>query len=307
MATINGTQFNDSLHGTEDSDFIHGREGDDELRGRGGDDTLMGGEGNDTLAGDEFLEAPGDDLLIGGEGNDVLAWLSGNDTLIGGEGDDFFSLFMAGPSQHVVISGGEGVDSMEFIGGAPVTVHLGQGTLTSTFQGQPVSMSLQSIENFRAPIDSNVHVTGSAAANFIETGNGNDTLSGAEGRDTLWGSASDDLYILDAAPGEANADLILFEKYTLEVQGFDENDRIALENAVMPELGAEGDLAADDERFFAAAGATGGAEADDRVVYDTEAGRLYYDADGSGAGEAQLIAIVAELGHGLAASDLTIV
>jgi hypothetical protein len=60
----------------------------------------------------------------------------------------------------------------------------------------------------------------------------------------------------------------------------------------MSALGPAGPLGEDDERWFAGAGATGGAEEDDRIVYDTEAGRLYYDADGSGAGEAQLLATV---------------
>jgi hypothetical protein len=75
----------------------------------------------------------------------------------------------------------------------------------------------------------------------------------------------------------------------------------------MPELGATGDFAVDDERFYAAAGATGGAEADDRVIYDTDAGRLYYDADGSGEGEAQLIAMLFSGGLPLAASDITVI
>ena len=63
---------------------------------------------------------------------------------------------------------------------------------------------------------------------------------------------------------------------------------------------------------FAAAGATGGAEEDDRLVYDTEAGNLYYDADGSGAGAALLIvnafAFDANFNSGpLIASDIIIV
>jgi Ca2+-binding RTX toxin-like protein len=297
MATINGTQFDDSLHGTEESDFIRGHEGDDELRGGGGDDTLVGGEGNDTLVGDA-----GHDLLVGGEGRDVLAYaFGGNDTLVGGAGDDRFEFFASGP-HHITVLGGEGIDEMTYAGDSAV-VDLQAGTFAST---SGTTMAIQGIENFQSFSDGTMQIYGNAADNFIFSGNGDDIISGREGNDTLFGGPGDDVYLLDAAPGEANADRLFLEKYDVALAGFDENDRLALDNDVMGELGAEGDFAADDERFFAAAGATAGAEQDDRVVYDTETGRLYYDADGSGGGEAKLIALLVTPGYDLAASDITV-
>ena len=44
---------------------------------------------------------------------------------------------------------------------------------------------------------------------------------------------------------------------------------------------------AGDARFYKAANATGGTDADDRVVYDTVSGSLYYDPDGNGTQAAQ--------------------
>jgi serralysin len=297
MAQINGTDGNDFLFGTEQGDVIHGREGDDSMRGGGGNDLMLGGEGNDTMIGEE-----GDDTLIGGAGDDLLAAVGGNDTMIGGEGNDRFDVFNFGAFNQVAV-GGEGIDTLVYTGG-PSVIDLGAGTLVAASGG---TMSLQSIENLDASQGNGPQqVTGSSAGNFIFTGNGNDTINGAEGNDTLFGGPGDDTFVFDAL-GEANADAVLFEKYTTEVQGFDENDRIALDNDAMAALGAEGDFSADDERFYAAAGATGGAEGDDRVVYDTESGRLYYDADGSGTGEAQLIAILRIGGFDLAASDITVV
>lgn len=307
MARIIGTPGDDAIHGTEGddyieggdgNDFLHGRQGNDELRGGNGNDTLVGAEGNDTLVGES-----GHDLLVGGEGNDWLAYVfGGNDTLIGGEGNDRFDIFGPGAA-HITLSGGEGVD--EFIyAGEGGTVDLQAGTFVNT---AGTTMTLSSIENVQSFSDDAMQIYGNTADNFIFSTNGDDTISGREGNDTIFGTAGDDLYVFDAAPGEANADFILFEKYTTEIHGFEEDDQLALDNHVMRELGAEGTFSADDERFYAAAGATGGAEADDRVIFDTEAGLLYYDADGSGGAEAQLIATVRIGGLDLVASDITVI
>ena len=302
MARIIGTDGNDFLFGTEEDDLIMGKGGDDELQAGGGNDLLLGGEGNDNMNGGE-----GDDLLIGGEGNDIMGWTTGDDTLLGGDGDDFLSVWAIAGSDDVFISGGDGKDTLEVVGTGPVTINLEEGFMTTTTsQGAPVSIQLAGIEDVFVGSDSSANVTGNADDNFFFVTNGDDTLNGREGNDFLFAGPGEDTYVFDAAPGEANADRIIIENYRAEVDGFDERDTIALDNDVMAALGAEGDFSAEDERFYAAAGATGGAEEDDRVIYDSEAGRLYYDADGSGAGEAQLIATVGIYGD-LVASDFTVI
>jgi hypothetical protein len=83
-------------------------------------------------------------------------------------------------------------------------------------------------------------------------------------------------------------------------------DGLSVDNAAFTAAGADGRFATNDARFFAGAGATAGHDADDRMVYDTTAGKLYYDADGSGSGAAQLVATIA--GHPtIAASDITVI
>ena len=297
MARVFGTDGTDFLDGTGEDDAIYGHGGDDFLNGGEGNDTVHGGAGSDLLNGQA-----GDDLLIGAEGNDFLGWISrdGNDTLLGGEGDDSFQLFAFAPFGDVVVSGGEGVDTVAYQGGNAV-VDLQAGTLTSAAG----TVSLHSIENFRAEVGA-VHLSGNDADNFLEGAHGQDTINGRAGNDFLWGANNDDVYVVDTL-GEADADTILFEKYDMDVGGVVEDDQLWLDSSVMTELGAAGDFSGDDDRFYAAAGATGGADGEDRVIYDTESGRLYYDADGSGEGEAQLIATILSSGHPFGAGDITVI
>ena len=135
----------------------------------------------------------------------------------------------------------------------------------------------------------------------IDGGAGNDTLSFGQfddGADTLIGGAGADSFIFGQARFEADT-------ITDFASG---EDRIRLDAREMPELGASGTLSAGDPRFHAAAGAAEGHDADDRIVYDTASGRLYFDPDGSGARVTGLIATLNSGGGAapLAATDITI-
>jgi Ca2+-binding RTX toxin-like protein len=137
---------------------------------------------------------------------------------------------------------------------------------------------------------------------LLKGGAGNDALSGGALRDTLVGGAGCDDFVFDSAPGAENADLV--KDFA---SGRDE--LVFVKNAspgVYAELGPEGEWQQGDERFHAAPGATSGREADDRLIYDTCSGNLYYDADGSGAGEAELVATLA-CAPKLEASDIAVV
>jgi hypothetical protein len=108
MATIPGTNGNDTLTGTGEDDVINGGNGADTLDGAEGDDTLSGGNGTDTLAGGE-----GDDTLSGGNGDDVLDGGDGDDDVNGDRGDDV-----------LIYVASENIDSTDFYDGAQ-----GQDTL----------------------------------------------------------------------------------------------------------------------------------------------------------------------------------
>ena len=143
----------------------------------------------------------------------------------------------------------------------------------------------------------NDSLAGGAGNDTINGNSGNDTLYGGGGNDSLTGSGGQDTFVFREA-GAGNAD---------SITDFATNwDRLQLDNAGMTALGADGRFAAGDARFFAAAGANGGHDLDDRVVYNTTTGQLWYDADGSGGGGAELIATLTTH-SAVAAADLTVI
>jgi Ca2+-binding RTX toxin-like protein len=109
---------------------------------------------------------------------------------------------------------------------------------------------------------------------------GVDRLSGGLGKDTLAGGDGADKFVFDTALGAANADEI-----TDFVVG---QDKILLDNDVFTALGAAGNLAGG--RFVTG---TEAGDANDRIIYDFDTGRVYYDRDGDGRAAKQWIVTLA--------------
>ena len=135
LASLVGTDGNDTLEGTVDNDTILGGAGSDNIKGSGGADWIEGGDetayewegdnieggpGNDTIlggAGRDYLYGnTGNDSLDGGAGNDYLQSISGegNDTLNGGDGNDTLYInSYSGTSESVLMVGGGGDDTFQ--------------------------------------------------------------------------------------------------------------------------------------------------------------------------------------------------
>jgi Ca2+-binding RTX toxin-like protein len=234
----------------------------------------------------------GGQTIDGTSGNDTLTGTSGNDTINGLGGND---LFLAGSTGGAdVINGGAGSDSIEFKERATsgVVVDFAAGTITGGSSG---TISFTGIE--RAVTGNfNDSLTGNAAGQTLTGQGGADTLWGAGGIDTLWGGAGADRFIFRET-GSANADLVR--------DWAAGSDKVALDNSPMSALGATGNFASGDARFKA--NSTGTAtDTNDRVVYNTSTGSLYYDADGSGSGAAQLIATFSG-NPAVAATDIVVI
>ncbi|MGZ0171123.1 MAG: Calx-beta domain-containing protein [Planctomycetales bacterium] len=223
--TLSGADSNDLLIGNAGDDLMGGGGGNDTLLGGAGRDTLDGGAGNDTVDGQG-----GADVLFGGDGDDTFVWDgqndgddiintdAGGDTLsVGGKStDDTFTVSQSGASElivsqgtgsvsvtgfgleagieAVIINGGSGNDTVTItdidqVGALVMTVNGGSG-------GDTISASGASIGNVRLGINGQLGddtLTGSADADTITGGDGNDDIAGENGDDTLSGNAGADL------------------------------------------------------------------------------------------------------------------
>lgn len=235
--------------------------------------------------------APGS-TINGTSGNDTLSGTNGNDTINGLGGDDII-LGASGGSD--VVDGGAGRDSIEFKAAATsaVVVDYASGAITG---GGPGSISFTNIERVVAG-NFNDSLSGAAGGQNLTGQAGADTLWGAAGADTLWGGTGNDAFVFREM-GTANAD---------RVSDFASGqDKLQLDDSAFTAIGAMGNFAAGDGRFWAAAGASSGHDVNDRVIYNTSSGALYYDADGSGSGAAQLVATLTAT-PALAASDIAVI
>jgi Ca2+-binding RTX toxin-like protein len=131
--------------------------------------------------------------------------------------------------------------------------------------------------NLLSGMGGNDELEGQAGRDRLNGGTGNDTLMGGTGNDRLAGGTGRDAFLFDSRlNATSNVDAIT---------GFvAADDTILLDNAIFTRF-ATADVALSAANFKAnAAGAA--TDRNDYIVYQTDTGKLFYDADGNGAGAA---------------------
>jgi Ca2+-binding RTX toxin-like protein len=234
--TLIGGAGKDVLDGGEGDDFLDGKGGADTMRGGAGNDTYvvdtagdvvteLANEGIDevrTTLGSYTLGAnlenltylgstafigtgnaldnvitggAGNDTLSGGAGNDRLLGGAGNDTLLGGDGNDYLD----GGAGADSMNGGAGDDTYVVDNYADQVIELANGGNDTVNTTLSMYMLSTNVENLRYLGSSNFIGMGTASANVMTGGSGNDYLWGGAGNDTLYGNAGDD--VLDGGIG----------------------------------------------------------------------------------------------------------
>jgi Ca2+-binding RTX toxin-like protein len=276
LTVTNGTANADVMNGTDGPETLLGLASNDHLTGNGGGDRLDGGGGNDLIEGND-----GNDRLFGGDGNDTLDGGVGNDQLIGGAGDD---LIIPGTGSNV-IDGGAGIDTVQSSSSYAINgtvenlVLIGSTNINGTGNSLANTITGNAGANILKGVQGNDTLNGLAGADKLNGGGGMDTLNGGTGNDVLTGSGSADKFVFDTAlSATTNVDKLTDFKAI--------DDTIVLDRTVFVQLGLG---ALPGAAFFAG---TVAHDADDRIIYDSATGKLFYDADGNGAGAQVLFAQV---------------
>lgn len=318
---------NDTLAGNGGIDALHGGEGDDHLNGGTGADRMFGYAGNDVFTADNVLdkvvERSGGGLdtvrasvsytlgehvenliltggaAINGNGNALgnsltgsgaanrLDGKSGADAMAGGLGHDVYVVDNLGDS--VTENGSSGSDTVESSVDFRLPTHVEKLILTGT--AGRAGRGNSGDNNITGNSGANT-INGSGGDDVIDAGGGNDLIYGSAGKDSLKGGAGLDRFLFNTALGIANVDKIL--------DFHAPSDTINLDRAVFAKAGASGTLSAAAFRQGSAAG-----DASDRIVYEQATGKIYYDADGTGA-LAQILFATVTAGTALTNADFVI-
>ncbi|HVQ09777.1 MAG TPA: calcium-binding protein [Allosphingosinicella sp.] len=287
------------LTGNEFTQTIIGNKGENTLDGgSGGNDIMIGGEGRDTYVvrriGQQVIETES-----GGNFDRIIAYfdfdlrtvanieeLSAAGTApIRLTGNEFTNLLF-GNNGNNILDGGEGApDDLYGIGGDDIYVVRNAGDLVweTVSQGSDlvyahISFALragslvEALSTVTHAATDAIDLTGNEFAQTLAGNFGANLLDGKGGNDLLAGLAGADIFAFTSALGAGNVDT-LFDFSAAD-------DTIALDDAVFAGL-TPGALPAG---AFVIGGAA--QDVDDRIVYDSATGRLFYDADGSGAGAA---------------------
>lgn len=230
------------------------------------------------------------DLILDTDGDGILTGT--------GRAEFFISDF-----GNFTFNGGGGVDTLIFGDSWKAKIDLNKTGPQNTGFG---TSTFSSIENIIAGTAADTLI-GNKSANLlfggggkdtISGGSGNDVLVGGDGNDTIKGDAGNDLISggagNDILTGGAGKDLFVFSVDKLnkrtnvdKVTDFSvRDDSLLLDSSLFKKIG-KGALKADAFHIGPAAH-----DASDRIIYDSNSGKLFFDVDGTGGAAAVQFATI---------------
>jgi Ca2+-binding RTX toxin-like protein len=320
---ILGSNAADSLWGDGGDNIINGGAGFDFIVGGGGSNTLIGGTDGDIYivqgvndavvenegGGYDIVLAQTDFTLAQGSEVEALAVISGtgitltgNDmqqVLTGGAGDDTINalggndLIISGGGTNILV-GGNGDDIYYAQGVNDIVTEGSEGGFDVVLAGGNLTLASNSaVEVIAVNTASGVTIVGSDTNQTIQGGSGNDRFVGGLGNDVITGSGGADTFVLR----NTFVDRDFITDFTSGT------DKIEIDAGLFGGGLSAGGLTA--AQFLSGAGVTMATTADQRFIYDSATGNLYFDADGNGAAASVLMSNLTNVGA-LTASDFVI-
>ncbi|WP_173510843.1 calcium-binding protein [Sinorhizobium psoraleae] len=301
----------EQFRGTQFADILTGSAVDEEFMGLGGRDTINGGGGIDAVRYDRDVDRGGNagvnvnlttgvakdgfgsqdtltsiedvrgtifadtivgssaaNFLRGGAGNDSINGAGGSDEMRGGQGNDTYFVNSTGDIVDESADGGAGADTVRSF----ISFNLSSATAVRG-----------SVEHLALLGTSNISGTGNSLNNILSGNSGNNGLNGAAGNDLINGGLGN-----DSLTGSTGLDTFFFNTALNATTNVDTinsfivaDDTIRLENAIFSAILGTGTLTA--AQFVK--NTTGlAADANDRIIYESDTGKLLYDSNGNAAG-----------------------
>ncbi|MEQ1952267.1 hypothetical protein [Mesorhizobium sp. CN2-181] len=310
--------FRISLFATQSADYLIGSDGKDQIEGLGGADYIVGAGGNDTLNGGAGMDtmvggAGADTYYVDNLGDTVVEEITGGIDIVAASasyrlgaaaavenlrttsssgtsaleltGNTLTQEIIGNAGANVLHDGGAGTpDTMIGLGGNDIYRVYNSGDIIVEGASQGTSDRVMAAVDYKlgagvrvellttngSTSTSTIDLTGNEFAQEITGNAGDNRLEGREGNDTLRGLGGDDTFVFNTKLGASNIDTIL------DFNAAD--DRFLLSDAIFTKLNTGALLSG-----YFRANTTGLAQdANDHIIYETDTGKLSYDADGLG-------------------------
>ncbi len=306
---LDGGEGDDTLVSGTGNDSINGGAGNDSITGGGGIDTIDGGAGVDVLTAADFSTATTGlvfddtgsthepiilangtnvsgielfDNLNTGSGNDQIIFTQRRDNIINtGAGNDTINAGLGNDT----VDGGAGTDVL--IVNYATTGLTGYGSFNSIYLNANGSISgtFSAYNGSRYDqVNFNnielLNVTGTSFNDTLRGGTGSDSLAGGAGNDILAGGLGNDVLT-----GGAGQDYFTFNAVN---EGIDtiSDFQTTVDAIYISRAGFGGGLVANaaiaTSQFLSGSGVTAATDSNQRFIYNTSTGALFFDADGNG-------------------------
>ncbi|HEY8380597.1 MAG TPA: heparin lyase I family protein [Microvirga sp.] len=245
--------------------------------------------------------------LLGSNGADIMESRSSTDSLRGLLGNDTYNVRYS--TVQVVEQASEGDDTVNATVSFTLPAHLENLMLLGSSAIRGTGNSLANIINGNESANTisggggadtlrgnggDDVLRGGSGSDYLSGGNGNDTIDGGAGADVAYGGSGSDTFVFSVTPdGVTNVDFI--GNYNPA------EDTIQLAASAFADIGPAGALNPD-----AFVNGRGARDAEDRVIYNSSSGKLFFDADGTGATKAVLVAQLSP-GLGMSAADFMVI